>query len=312
MALSVNSFQGMQNLPLAVARRQGYLDDVGLDVALSLTAGSAPQLAGLAGGRYDLIHTAPDNVINYDSDPRAFGLEPGTAPRAMLLMGGSNGPLSLYTRPGLTSAGNVRGGEVGVDNPTSGFALVARDLLARAGLELERDYRFVAAGPTAKRAQQLRDGAFAATILYPPFDRAAEAAGCHPLARSTTTYPAYASQALAVLPAFAGANRDAVTGYIGALLRALRWIYDPANRPGLTALIAEDANLGATDLDPAAALAAFTDPATGYGERAALDDAGLAQVIALRARYGVPGLILGVPADYRDLSYYERAVAQAL
>ena len=309
-ALRVNSFQGMQNLPLAVARNQGYLDAGGLNVTLTLTAGSAPQLAGLATGRYDLIHTAPDNVINYDSDPQAFGVEPVAAPRAMLLMGGSNGPLTLYARPGLIAASDLRGGEVGVDNPTSGFALVARDLLARAGLELEGDYRFAAAGPTAKRARQLCDGAFAATILYPPFDRVAEAAGCRPLASSTAAYLAYSSQALAALPAFAAAAPDAVTSYIAALLRALRWIYEATNQSGAVALIVNDPDLGASGLDPTEALAAFTDPATGYGELAPLDDAGLAQVIALRGRYGAPGLFLGAPQDYRDLSYYERALAR--
>jgi ABC-type nitrate/sulfonate/bicarbonate transport system substrate-binding protein len=309
VALSVNSFQGIQNLPLAVARSQGYLAAAGLDVTLTLTTSSAAQLAGLAAGRYDLIHTAPDNVINYDTDPQAFGVEPGAAPPAVMLMGGSNGPLTLYARPDTSDFVGLRGCEIGVDNPTSGFALVARGLLASAGLELQRDYRFVSAGSTARRAEQLRDGLFAATILYPPFDRVAEAARCHALASSTSAYPAYASQALAVLPTFVRTMSDAVTAYIAALLRALRWIHDPTNRPAVTALIAADADLGALTLDPAATLAAFTDPTTGYGVLAPLGDAGLAQVIALRARFGAPALPLGLPADYRDLRYYERALA---
>ncbi len=89
MALRVCSFQGMQNLPVIAARRQGYLDEAGLDVTLSFTNSSAQQLATLAAGGYDLIHTAPDNVINYDTNPEAFGLAPASAPRVLLLMGGS-------------------------------------------------------------------------------------------------------------------------------------------------------------------------------------------------------------------------------
>lgn len=72
MALRVNSFAGMQNLPLIAALRRRWLAEVGLDVTVSLTNSSASQLVGLAAGDYDLIHTAPDNVINYDTNPRAL------------------------------------------------------------------------------------------------------------------------------------------------------------------------------------------------------------------------------------------------
>ena len=61
-ALRVYTFKGIQNLPLYVAREQGYFAAQGLEVTVEYTAGSAPQLAGLARGAYDLVQTAPDNV----------------------------------------------------------------------------------------------------------------------------------------------------------------------------------------------------------------------------------------------------------
>ena len=189
MALRVCTFQGLQNLPLVAARRLGYLDSAGLEVTLSFTNSSAQQLPALAAGEYDLIHTAPDNVVNFDTNPAGFGLDPATAPRVVMLMGGSNGPLSVYARRGLTTAEALRGQDAGVDNPTSGFALVLRDLLARAGLDLERDYRFTPAGGTGKRAQGLLAGEFAATILYTPFDLLVEEAGCQRLASSQRHLP---------------------------------------------------------------------------------------------------------------------------
>jgi hypothetical protein len=168
VTLRVNSFQGLQNLAIVMARRLGAFARAGIEVSLTSTNSSAQQLAALASGEYDLIHTAPDNVVNLDTNPAAFGLE--HAPRVVMLMGGSNGPLGIYTRPDIPSVERLRGEAVGVDNPGSGFALVLRDLLARNGLELDRDYRFVVAGGTAKRAEGLLARAFAATILYPPFD----------------------------------------------------------------------------------------------------------------------------------------------
>lgn len=310
--LRVCSFQGLQNLAAVAARRRGLFDAAGLDVALSFTNSSAQQLAALAAGEYDLIHTAPDNVVNFDTNSVAFGLDPASAPRVVMLMGGGNGPLGVYARPGVTEAAELRGQDIGVDNPTSGFALVLRDLLARAGLELERDYHFTTAGGTGKRAQGLLAGAFAATILYPPFDLLVAEAGCRSLASSTTAYPAYASQTLAATEPWVAAQSNLVTRYIGALLGALRWIYDPASRPAVEELLAEEAALGLAGVAPARAYAAFTHPRDGFGERAILDEMGLAQVIALRARYGVPAMPLGEPRRYLDLRWYKQAVAQTL
>jgi ABC-type nitrate/sulfonate/bicarbonate transport system substrate-binding protein len=261
VALRICSFQGLQNLPLVAAQRRGELAALGLDVTLEMTNSSARQLAALAAGVYDLIHTAPDNVINYNSSPAAFGLDPANAPRAVMLMGGSNGPLTMYTRPDVPNVAALRNQQVGVDNPSSGFALVQRDLLALLGLDLNRDYAFVVAGGTGTRLRGLLTGAYAATILYPPFDAEAEAAGCHPLASSVTAYSAYASQALAGLQAWAAERPELLTRYITALLRALRWIYNPATRAEVETLIAsEAAALGVAPSAAAQALVAFTAP----------------------------------------------------
>jgi ABC-type nitrate/sulfonate/bicarbonate transport system substrate-binding protein len=310
--LRVCSFQGLQNLPLVAAQRLGYFDAAQLAITLSFTNSSAQQLATLATGGYDLIHTAPDNVVNFDTNPAAFGLDPASAPRVVMLMGGSNGPLSVYARQGITAAIELRGKDVGVDNPTSGFALVLRDLLSRAGLEPERDYHFTTAGGTGKRAQGLLAGEFAATILYPPFDLLVAQRGCLPLTSSVTTYPAYASQALAATAPWLAAHGDLITRYIGAVLRALRWIYDPDTRPAVEALLAQEPTLGLAGVAPADAYNAFTHPRDGFGVRAMLDEAGLAQVIELRSRYGAVSSPLGAPGDYLDLRWYAQAAAEVL
>ncbi len=140
LELRVCAFTGSQNLPLYVARQLGFFAAHGLDVEIVYTTGSTAQLAGLARGKYDLVQTAPDNVINLDNNPAAFGLDPTTAPHVTMLLGGSVGPLSLYAQPAVTGFGDLRGAALGVDNPVSGFALMLRDMLARNGLLLNRDY----------------------------------------------------------------------------------------------------------------------------------------------------------------------------
>src|SRR6185312_13565236 len=94
---------------------------------------------------------------------------------------------------GVTSIDDLRGTTLGVDNPSSGFALVLRDLLQRQGLTLDRDYSFAVAGATHARCDALLAGTIAATVLYAPFDLRAGEHGCVQLASSSAAYPAYAS-----------------------------------------------------------------------------------------------------------------------
>lgn len=308
--LRVRTFQGLQNLPIVAAQRRGYFARAGLHVELSFTNSSAEQLATLARGDVELIHTAPDNVVNFDTNPAAFGCDSATAPQLKMLLGGSNGPLSVFSLPEIATAEDLRGRAVGVDNPGSGFALVLRDLLVRAGLALGRDYTFTVAGGTSARAAAVARGTLAATIVYPPFDLLLAGKGCHALATSTNTYHAYASQTLAARDTWLAENGDSVTRYITAFLTALAWVYAPAERAAVEALLAEESALGVGGgVSAAQAYEAFTDPQIGFGREAALDEIGLAQVIALRAHYASPAVTLGCPADYRDLRWYERARA---
>lgn len=306
----VNSFKGTQNLPLYVAMQEGYFAARGLAVELTFTTGSAAQLAGLARGDYDLVQTACDNVINVDTQPAAFGLDPATAPHIIMVLGGSVGPLSVYARPGINSFDDLRGAILGVDNARSGFALVLRDLLQRHGLALERDYTFVVAGGTHARCDALLAGAIAATILYSPFDLRAAEQNCTLLASSSATYAAYASGSTAGVRSWVDMHPETLTRYIEALLLALRWLYDPAHAQAAQALMRSEPALGVEpDLVPRA-FAAFVAPATGFGPLAALDEHGVRQVIALRATYGPPDVRLGQPEDYWDLRFYRAALAR--
>src|SRR6266581_8276518 len=149
--LKISTFKGIQNLPLYVAKQQGFFAQQGLHIDIIYTTGSIPQLAGLVREEYQLIQTAPDNVINVDNNPAAFGLDPATAPHIIMLLGGSVGPLSIYAQTDITAFDHLRGTVLGVDNQTSGFALVLRDILARNALLLERDYNFTIAGGTSRR-----------------------------------------------------------------------------------------------------------------------------------------------------------------
>jgi ABC-type nitrate/sulfonate/bicarbonate transport system substrate-binding protein len=304
--LHICTFKGLQNLPLYIARQQGYFATQELDIEITYTAGSLPQLAGLAREVYQLIQTAPDNVINVDNNPAAFGLDPAAAPHVLMLLGGSVGPLSVYAQPDITAVDQLRGTILGVDNPTSGFALVLQDMLARGGLLLERDYGLTVSGGTSSRLDALKSGSVAATILYPPFDMLATQAGFTRLATSTDYYPAYASLATAGLHSWIEQHTDEITSYITAYLQALHWIYNPNHATEVQRIIESEPTLSLDVSIAPGAYAAFVDPQTGFGINAKLDDAGLQQVIELRATYGSFSRLDRDLAHYRDLRWHPR------
>lgn len=307
--LRINSFNGLQNLPLYVAIREGYFAARGLAIDLTFTTGSAAQLASLARGEYDLIQTAPDNVINYATQPTAFGVDPVIAPAIAMALGGSVGPLSVYARTGVNGINDLNGTTLGVDNPTSGFALVLRDLLQRQGLTLDRDYAFSVAGATHARCDALLAGNIAATVLYAPFDQRAAEHGCVQLGSSSAAYPAYASGSTAGVRQWMNAHQEMVTLYIAAILQALRWLYDPAHVEAAQALMLSEPSLGIAPDLVARAYDAFVAPTTGYGVDATLDEDGLRQVIALRLAYGPADIQLGQPEEYCDMQWYQAARA---
>src|SRR5438552_3360635 len=302
--LKICAFKGIQNLPLYVARQQDFFIQQGLHIDITYTTGSNNQLAGLVREEYQLIQTAPDNVINVDNNPIAFGLDLATAPHVIMLLGGSVGPLSIYAQSDITKFDHLRGSVLGVDNPTSGFALVLRDILARNGLLLERDYTFTVAGGTSNRLDALKRSSVAATILYAPFDVQATRAGFNQLATSTDYYPAYASLATAGIKSWIKQHFDEVTSYITAYLKALRWIYDPANALDVQAIMRNEPSLGLDASLVPSVYAAFVDPKSGFGQNALLDDAGLQQVIDLRATYASTPIIDRDLAHYRDLRWF--------
>lgn len=295
--IKICTFKGTQNLPLYVAQQQGFFEEQNLRIDISYTVGSLPQLAGLIRGEYQLIQTAPDNVINVDNNPAAFGLDPAMHPHVVMFLGGSVGPLSIFAQKDITSFDRLRGAVLGVDNPTSGFAIVLRDILAQNSLLLERDYTFTIAGGTSDRLGALASGSVAATILYAPFDVLASSAGYNRLATSTDYYPAYASLATAGTRTWIKQHTEEVSSYIAAYRESFHWIYDPAHADATQAIMQKEPSL---NLDASLApyvYAAFIDAKTGFGQEALLDEMGLEQVITLRAASSSTPMI-------KDLAYY--------
>jgi ABC-type nitrate/sulfonate/bicarbonate transport system substrate-binding protein len=180
---------------LDLARSTGALERHGLAVKEEPVASSPAQFRALAEGGLHVGLTSPDNVIAYRFSP---GNPLGRTLDARILSAVDRGMgLGLYSRRG-AGAADLRGARVGVDVPTSGFALALYELADRLGVGRE-DYELVALGSTPKRLAALLAGECDATMLNAGNELVAEAAGHQCLAGVGDTLAPYLGTVVAVV-----------------------------------------------------------------------------------------------------------------
>src|SRR5690606_25101896 len=102
---------------------------------------------------------------------------------------------------------------------------------------------------------------------------------------------------------------EALQGYIRAYVQGVEWLYDPDNKDEALAIFRQYL----PKLPEGAAATAYgilLEPNTGMQRKAAIDMAGVEQVLKLRSKWGVPRMELNDPSKYYDSSYYDKALAQ--
>src|SRR5581483_12099288 len=152
-------FRAAYNLPVTLGMERGVFARHGLDIDLAYTRGSAMTTESLLSGEREVGVLSAGDVV-YEVERRAADL--------FIFMGLNAGILALMARPGISTARDLLGGRLGVDDPASGFALVAHRMLRGMGLS-PADYQTVACGGHEPRAQALREGKIDAALVTPPF-----------------------------------------------------------------------------------------------------------------------------------------------
>lgn len=190
--LVVGSFT--PSVVLAVAARTGAFEAAGLAVEEQAVASSPAQFRSLLDGALAVALTSPDNVIAYRFSPsNPLG---ATADVAIVGAVDRGMGLGLYGRPGLDE-GSLRGAVVGVDVPTSGFALALYALAESLGVRRD-EYELVALGSTPRRLEALFEGRCDFTMLNAGNELLAEAAGCSRLTSVAEVCAPYLGTVVAV------------------------------------------------------------------------------------------------------------------
>jgi ABC-type nitrate/sulfonate/bicarbonate transport system substrate-binding protein len=262
---------------MAVARRTGRLTEAGLEVDEVPVESSPAQFRSLLAGELDVALTSPDNVLAYRFSPR----NPlGQLADVRIVSAVDRGlGLALYGRPGLDTADRLRGARVGVDVPTSGFALAMYRLAESLGVGRD-EYELVTLGSTPRRLRALAAGECDATMLNAGNELVAEEQGCTALATVAEVCSPYLGTVLST----AGEARAAEAQ---ALARALSDTIDEILDGGAGGVAAAEAAT-LLDLSPQLArryVARLRNPREGLVPHGQVDRDALGTIVELRRHY---------------------------
>lgn len=290
--LRVCLFSGASSLPIRIADHLGLLAEAGLAPELHLTRGSRELVEGLLAGRYDVVHAAPDNFIEWTDR---------TGADIVSWIGGTSGPLQLIGSPELAGVADLAGRGIAVDSPDSGFVSVLMKIVRAGGLATE-DVSLVPLGSTQLRYEALMAGRTAATMLALPWSAMALEAGFSLLGDRDHVLPGLQGSCGASLRTWLAAHPDTADSYLKALCAAITWLNHPVNLGDANRYICE--TYGTSPTLAEAVRRAVMDPRTGWPPSAFIDPAGMETVCRLRTENGRPPDC--PPTSYYTLEPYRR------
>jgi hypothetical protein len=154
------------------------------------------------------------------------------------IAGVHRGFLELFAQRDVARIGDLRHRRVAVDTDT-GYARALFAILARHGLERDRDFDVVYAGATNLRYDKLRRGEFAGTLLGAPFTVQARRCGYRPLIPVLEALGGYQAVVLVALRPWLDAHLEEARAVTDCLFRTIRWASKPANSGAVAALLGE-------------------------------------------------------------------------
>jgi NitT/TauT family transport system substrate-binding protein len=144
--------------PLAVAQKLGWFDDAGFRVEPYPMSGSKDCMEAVAAGTlpYALASVEPLAIMGQDAALKIF----------YTAYQGNIYGLAVPEDSPVHAVADLRGKRIGVTSMSSGGVIVARALVANAGLDPDRDIRIVAVGEGMQAAAALAQNAVDALSLF--------------------------------------------------------------------------------------------------------------------------------------------------
>jgi NitT/TauT family transport system substrate-binding protein len=213
-------------LPLAVAERQGYFKDEGLEVEIPNFAGGSQALRALVGGSADMVSGAYEHTINMVAKKqpiKAVVLQAKYSSMVLLL---PNERAAKYK-----GGKDLKGLKVGVTAPGSSTNMFVNALLAKDGLK-PTDVVIVGVGTGAGAVAAMEKGEIDALVNLDPVITQLESTGKFKSVVDTRTEKGmtevyggdYHASVIYIQEEFIRKNPNTVQAVVNAMVRANRWI----------------------------------------------------------------------------------------
>lgn len=225
--VDVGAFSGANAWPVLVAQSKGYFKARGLDVRVREVEDYAEMVAL---NRENRVHL---NIVAYDN---LLAIKPGM-PKLIGIANFAEGGLVLMAAPKFVK--DLKGARVGVDDPDSGFAILAYDLMAKRGMP-RGSYPEISVGGTFERFRALDNGAIDAAIIHAPFDAMLKADDFVEVDRVETRVGPYQTGVVAAAEPWLKNNRQTARRFLEAQCEALVFMKNPANREEVARILDRD------------------------------------------------------------------------
>jgi ABC-type nitrate/sulfonate/bicarbonate transport system substrate-binding protein len=294
--IRLNTFPTARSLPFFVGVEKGIFRKHGIQLEFEFTESSKAQREGLAGGKFEVVHSAVDNALAMIEVAKVD---------VVIVSGGDGGTNEFIVGKNINSFADLRGKALVVDAPNTAYALMGKKILLQQGLKEGADYRInaVGAGPLRLKAM-LEGGDNAAAIMNLPFSAQAVEAGLKSLGRAVDMVGPYQAGGAFVLRSWAKAHPETLERYLAGYIESLRWVLDKSHRAEAIALLMDKRQLSRSLAERSYDL--MIEPGFGFNPDAKLSVEGFNNVLKLRQE--VEGGPVPDPARYLDLSYYDRAL----
>ncbi|MBI2347699.1 MAG: ABC transporter substrate-binding protein, partial [Deltaproteobacteria bacterium] len=149
---------------LFVAKDAGLCQQRGIDLELVLGGGSAPTVSAVIGGHVEFVHGSASSLLN-------AALQGGPVVIVAKVMGPP--PYKLVGGMRVKNVGDLKGKKIGVNRFGGAPDFLLRYVLAKSGLDIQKDVTILQTGDPAARLTSLFTGAMDATMLLVPEEKVA-------------------------------------------------------------------------------------------------------------------------------------------
>lgn len=296
VTVRVNTFPNARALPFFAGIEKGFFAKQGIKLELEFTENSRSQRAGLAAGKFEIVHSAVDNAVAM-ADVANVDI--------VIVMGGDSGTNEFIVQSNIKSFADIRDKSIVVDATNTAYALQAKKILLKNGLKDGVDYKLNPVGNGTFRFKAMMESKEnAAAVMNVPFSIQAVEIGMRSLGRTVDMLGPYQAGGTYALRSWAKANPETVERYIAAYIESLRWVVNRKNRAESVAMLVDKQKLAKSLAERSYDL--MIEPSFGYATDAKFNITGFKNVLALR--HEVEGGTLYPVERYIDLSYYDRAL----